>query len=521
MGSDKKPKKESAEAALGKEIITVLPVNPKPWYQTKHLIQLNLILLVPLFSSGTIGFDGAMINGLQTLPQWRNYFGNPSASILGAINAIYPVGKLLGLFPSTWISDRYGRKRPMLFGFILLLIGTVLQGAAQNIGMMIVSRFVLGFRTAFLAQPSPILIAELAYPTQRGKITSLYNTFYYFGAVLAAWSKYGTFRLESTWSWRIPSILQGAFPFFQFMGFFWLLESPRWLVAKGRIEEARQILGIYHAAGDASAALVRFEINEIEKSICTEQTLNSQSSCSDLFSTPGNRKRTLIASILGFFAQWSGNAVISYYLTLVLDTVGIADVSSQALINGLLPVFNWFAAVVAGALMVNRIGRRKLFLISTGGMLSSYIVWTILTSLFTTTPNKNLGKTVLAIIFIYEFFYDIAFTPLMPAYVVEIYQYTLRGRGVTSAFVMNYCGLILGNFINPVAMKEIGWHYYMVFCVLLSISFTLIWFLFPETKGHTLEEIAEIFDGHRKSSLTEDESKPQSVSSNVEQKQTV
>lgn len=118
------------------------------------------------------------MNGLQTLPQWRNYFGNPSASILGAINAIYPVGKLLGLFPSTWISDRYGRKRPMLVGFFLLFIGTVLQGAAQNVGMMIVSRFILGFGTAFLAQPSPILVTELAYPTQRGKITSLYNTFY-------------------------------------------------------------------------------------------------------------------------------------------------------------------------------------------------------------------------------------------------------------------------------------------------------------------------------------------------------
>lgn len=141
------------------------------WRYVHHSPQLRAAFLINLST-------GAMMNGLQTLPQWRNYFSNPSASILGAINAIYPVGKLLGLFPSTWISDRYGRKMPMLFGFFLLLIGTVLQGAAQNIGMMIVSRFILGFGTAFLAQPSPILVTELAYPTQRGKITSLYNTFY-------------------------------------------------------------------------------------------------------------------------------------------------------------------------------------------------------------------------------------------------------------------------------------------------------------------------------------------------------
>ncbi|KAK9427680.1 general substrate transporter [Lipomyces doorenjongii] len=494
MGILKKSNKESAEAALGKEIMKVLPINPRPWYKTRHLTQLNLLLLVPLFASATIGFDGAMMNGLQTLPQWRAYFSHPESAILGAINAVYPIGKLIGLFPSTWLSDRYGRKRPMFVGFILLFIGTVVQGASQNIAMLIISRFLLGFGTAFLAQPSPILITELAYPTQRGKITSLYNTFYYFGAVLAAWSTYGTFRLHSTWSWRIPSIMQGAFPVIQFCFFFFIPESPRWLVAKGRVEEGRSILVKYHAGGDEASSLVDYEIREMEDNIRLEQLINSQSSYLDLIRTPANRRRTFVAAILGFYTQWSGNSVISYYLTLVLNTIGITSVSSQALINGLLQIFNWFAAVVAGAMMVDRIGRRKLFLISTGGMLASYIIWTVLSSVFTTTLNQRVGNTVVVFIFIYYFFYDIAFTPLMPAYVVEIYQYTLRGRGVTAAYTVNYLALILGNFVNPLAMKAIGWHYYIVFCVLLTISFTLIWFFFPETKGHTLEEIAEIFD---------------------------
>lgn len=118
------------------------------------------------------------MNGLQTLKTWRTYFGNPGPSLLGAINALYPVGKLLGLYPATYLSDRYGRRRPMWVAFVVLMIGTVLQGAAQNIEMMIVARFLLGFGTAFLAQPSPVLITELAYPKHRGKVTALYNTFY-------------------------------------------------------------------------------------------------------------------------------------------------------------------------------------------------------------------------------------------------------------------------------------------------------------------------------------------------------
>lgn len=119
-----------------------------------------------------------MMNGLQTLPQWRGYFGNPKGGLLGAMNAVYPVGKVCGLLPVTWISDHYGRKTPILAGFILLLIGTVIQTASQNLAMFIVSRFWIGVSTVFLSQPCPILVTELAYPTHRAKATALYNTFY-------------------------------------------------------------------------------------------------------------------------------------------------------------------------------------------------------------------------------------------------------------------------------------------------------------------------------------------------------
>jgi MFS family permease len=119
-----------------------------------------------------------MMNGLQTLEQWREYFGNPKSSILGTMNAVYPLGNIVALFPVTWLSDRYGRKLPMLCGLVLAIIGAALQAASQNLPMFIISRFVIGLATACISQPSPILITELAYPVHRGKITALYNTFY-------------------------------------------------------------------------------------------------------------------------------------------------------------------------------------------------------------------------------------------------------------------------------------------------------------------------------------------------------
>lgn len=236
-------------------------------------------------------------------------------------------------------------------------------------------------------------------------------------------------------------------------------------------------------------------MRQIEETIRQERVVASEISYADLIKTPPNRRRTLIAVLVGLFSQWNGVGVVSYYLTLVLNTVGITETSDQALINGLLQIFNWFASIFAGALLVDRVGRRTLFLTSAVGMLTSYIVWTVLTSVFTRTLDKQAGHAVVAFIFIYYFFYDIAWTPLLQAYPVEIFPYTLRGRGLSLTLFSGYVGLIIGQFVNPIAMKHIGWRYYIVFCCLLAILLFFTWLLFPETRGRTLEQIAEVFDG--------------------------
>jgi MFS family permease len=276
--------------------------------------------------------------------------------------------------------------------------------------------------------------------------------------------------------------------------------SFRWLIAHGKQEQAREILVKWHAAGDQSSPLVEYQMNEIETSVRAEAEVMSQTSYIDLVNTAANRKRTLIAFIVGFFNQWVGNTVISYYLTLVLNTIGITETKDQALINGLLNIFNWLAAMFAGALMVDRVGRRKLFLYSVAGMLVSYIIWTALTAHFTSTLDERAGHAVVAFIFIYYFWYDIAWSPLLQAYPVELYPFTLRARGLSVTYGSTFIGLIIAQFVNPIAMGAIGWKYYIVSCVILACLFVVIWFLFPETKGRTLEQIAEIFDGKKSDS---------------------
>ncbi|KAJ0304803.1 hypothetical protein COL516b_005579 [Colletotrichum fioriniae] len=407
------------------------------------------------------------MNGLQTLPQWRQFFGNPEGAILGLMNAVYPLGKVVALFVVTYISDRYGRKLPLVLGLAACIGFAILQGMSKDLPSFVVARALLGFFTTFISQPSPILITELAYPTHRGRITALYNTFF-------------------------------------LMGVYFLPESPRWLMSRGRKDEARKVFADCHAGGNLNDPLVDFEMREVELTLGEEAEAMSQSSWLELVRTPANRKRTLIACIVGFSSQWNGVAVVSYYLSLVLNTIGITEVKDQTLINGMLQIFNWIISTFLGALMVDRLGRRPLFLISTAGMLASYIAWTGLTSHFVASHDEGTGRAVVAFIFIFYFFYDIAWTPLLQAYPVEIFPYTLRGRGLSVTYITAFTGLIIGNQVNPIAMKAIAWKYYIVFCCVLGVLFVIIWFLFPETKGHTLEEIREVFEGKSGNAKVED-----------------
>lgn len=433
------------------------------------------------------------MNGLQSLDQWRDYFGRPEGQMLGLVNAAQSIGSVVALPFVGILSDKFGRRPVLLAGIIFICIATAIQAASVNYAMFVVSRIIVGFGGMFVVQPAPMLIAELAYPTHRGKYTAAFWTLYYLGAILASWTTFGTQKYESSAAWRIPSALQAGLPLVQLVFYHWVPESPRWLVAQDRPREAAEILKKYHDPETENSPLVGRELSEIIQTI-QHQNAGESTGWSALVSTPGNRRRTMLAVCTGAFAQWNGIGVVSYYLTLVLNSVGITDSFDQTLINGLLQIFN-FAAALGAAFLVDRLGRRTLFLWSGLGMLVSYIVWTACSAVNSDTGNKAAGIVVVVCLFTYYFHYDIAYTPLLLSYPTEIFPYHLRSKGIALELFSIYGSLIIAAFANPIGMENIGWKYYIVFCVLLAVFFLVTFFFFPETKGYSLEEIAKIFDG--------------------------
>lgn len=354
------------------------------------------------------GFDGSLMNGLQALKQWNQFMGSPSGAWLGFINVSYWITVGLASPVVGWATNKYGRKPPLYAGYVFLVIATALQTGAKDPAMFIAARFLLGPATACFGNAAPLLVAELAYPTHRGVLTALSFCGFYVGAIIAAWTVFGSQYIPGDWAWRCPSLMQVFCPLLALPGLYFCSESPRWLVSVDRAAEARVILVKTHTTGaDVSSPLVEFELAEIEKTIQSEADAQASSSYTDMLKTRGNRRRLLITLSLGFFSQWVGNGVVSYYLALMLDTVGVTSTRDQTLISACLQIWNLLLSAGA-ALLVDRLGRRLLFLSSFVIMLVSYVAITGLSASFASTGASATGLAVVPLLFIYFAGYDIA-----------------------------------------------------------------------------------------------------------------
>jgi len=229
----------------------------------------------------------------------------PSGAWLGFINALQSLGGMLFQPVGAWSANHLGRKRTVLIGYVWLALGVSMQVGAPNAKMFVASRMFVGIAGAWF-QAAVILVTEIAYPSHRSFVTAIYMCQYYAGSLLSAWIVFGTRDLASDWAWRIPSLMQIAFPLIALPGILLVPESPRWLIRQERVEEARGILVRFHAGGDEDSKLVAFEMDEITQSIMLEQSASEGSRWIDCLKTPGNRYRLFLSVSLGFFAQWNG-----------------------------------------------------------------------------------------------------------------------------------------------------------------------------------------------------------------------
>jgi MFS family permease len=238
-------------------------------------------------------------------------------------------GGLAVLIFAPYIADILGRRTGTAIGCLFILLGALIQSFPPKSNpqpMYLAGRFFIGFGANISNGTCPLLITEIAHPRHRGKVTTIYNTLWYLGAIVAAWATYGTLTtLTGDLQWRLPTGLQCLMPGIQLLAIFFIPESPRWLISKGRDDEALRILTKYHANGDESDEFVKWEFAEIRETLHMEKEFATSSGWLELFRTPGNRKRSFLIIFTAIISQCSGNGLVSYYLSSILKTIGITE----------------------------------------------------------------------------------------------------------------------------------------------------------------------------------------------------
>lgn len=154
-----------------------LATESPPWYRSSARIRLYLLLFPAcVVSYATSGYDGSMMNSLQTVSYWDDFFGQPRGAQLGLMSAIMSLGSVCSTPFAPWVADKYGRRWGITVGSVIMIIGAVLQCESTAFAMFVVSRFVLGFGLAFATTASPSMVSELSHPKERVTITAICNT---------------------------------------------------------------------------------------------------------------------------------------------------------------------------------------------------------------------------------------------------------------------------------------------------------------------------------------------------------
>lgn len=270
------------------------------------------------------------------------------------------IGNICGA-PFLTFADHIGRRGINWVGNFIVIVAAILQGCAQNMPMFMAGRFLLGFGSAIMS--SPQYMAEVSPAHLRGRLVGIFGSCFQVGSALTLAAMVGFTDLSNNnnWQWTIPLLLEALFPVLV-CTFIYVLnpESPRFLVMNGKISKARQVIAKHHTVSeDENAPLVDAVIRQIEDSLESDRILNRQWWNWGVFFTKAARYRFLILVLYSCFQSWNGGGIITYYLSPMLDQIGITSAREQLGWNLGLTLIYWLFTLV-GATFIDKFRRRTL-----------------------------------------------------------------------------------------------------------------------------------------------------------------
>ncbi len=433
-----------------------------------------LVSVVAALGGLLFGFDTAVISG--TINFIQPYFGLNEVELGWTVSSLL-FGCMIGVFLAGKASDLLGRKKVLMLAALLFFFSAVGSASAHQLILFVVARMVGGIAVGVASILSPMYIAELSPAKYRGSLVSLNQLAIVIGILVAFFSNYllvGTG--ENNWRWMllvmaVPAVLL-------FFSLFLIPESPRWLVARQRNDEALKVL-----IKTSGAEPAYYELLEIE------QTLKNQEEArySELF-LPKIRPLLFIGIILAVFQQITGINTIMYYAPKIFANVGQSN--DIALLQTIaIGATNVFFTLLAMSL-IDRFGRKVLILFGSGGMMLMLMGLSALYFLKLTS-----GVLVLVFIIGYIACFSASLGPAVWVIVAELFPNRLRSKGMSIAVMSLWMACILVTITFPMMLERLsGGITFLIFALICLANLLYIWKYVPETKGKTLEELEKQFE---------------------------
>ena len=427
---------------------------------------MNSLFLCVFFASlgGLLsGYDTGVISGAML---YINKSFNINAFMLGFLVSSVSLGAVLGALINGYLADKLGRKKVLIIISIIFLAGSIFCAISKNPTELILSRLLIGVGVGVVSFISPLYISEISPKEKRGQFVSFYQLSITIGILFSYLINY--FCANLAHNWRIM-LFMGAVPsLILLFGMLFLSDTPRWLILKGKVDEARKVL-------EKISKNPELEIEEIKKTINKKESKFSKKLIKPL----------LIGIGIMFCQIMTGINAIIYYAPTIFKNIGFESdktVLFATIFIGLINCLMTFPAIF----LVDKIGRKPLLYIGLSGMMISLSM--IALSYTSYIPFSK----YIAVVFcgLYIIFFSMSLGPVALLLISEIFPLEFRARAMSISIIANFIFNFIITGLFPVLISKIGGILtFSMFVIVCIISILFVYFTVPETKGISLEEI--------------------------------
>jgi SP family xylose:H+ symportor-like MFS transporter len=446
---------------------------PAPARLTGALVASTLIAALGGF---LFGFDTAVISGTTEALQRAYGLGGFA---LGFTVASALIGTIVGSVAAGRPADRFGRRAALLAIAVLYFVSAIGCALAWDWASLLFFRLIGGIGVGGASVVSPMYVAEISPARLRGRLVAVTQLNIVLGILAAFFSNYwiAGFRLgEAEWRWMfgVEGLPAAAF----FLLLFLTPQSPRWLVGRGRADEAAAVLA--RMGGDAAA--VEVEVREIRRSLDLEHHRLAES----LFE-PAYRRPVLLAIAIAAFNQLSGINAVLYYAPAVFRMAGAGHDTAllqSVLVGGCNLVFTLLAMA-----LIDRFGRRRLMIVGSIGYIVTLATTAWAFYRYGTAFDAFGSRVVLLSILGFIAAHAFGQGAVIWVFISEIFPNRVRARGQALGSFTHWFMAALITWTFPVIAEASGGHAFAFYAAMMVLQLLWVLKVMPETKGVPLEEI--------------------------------